>query len=209
MKKYRIIFSALLLVALLTTLNVSNVIAKIGVGVGTGKIQVTEKLKPGQIYVLPSITVLNTGDETGTYAISVAYHEQQPEIMPPREWFSFEPKNFVLEPGKAQVVEIRLDVPVKTIPGDYFAYLEASPDIKSISGQTSIGVAAASKLYFTIAPANFVEGIYYRTISLWKLYEPWTSRSAYALGIVVALVLFKKYFRIELNSKKKEADEKK
>ena len=81
MKKYIIIFSALLLVICLTYLNVNQVIAWIGVGVGTGKIQVTEKLKPGQIYILPSISVLNTGDEKGNYKVSIAYHEKQPEYI--------------------------------------------------------------------------------------------------------------------------------
>lgn len=201
MQKYKYVFAAL--VSLLLIITSKEVIyAKIGVGVGTGKIQVTQDLKPGQIYLLPSITVLNTGDENAFYNVSVAYHEKQPEFMPPKEWFTFEPNGFELEPGKAKVVEIKLNVPIKSVPGNYFAYLEATPDKKHTDGQTSVGVAAAAKLYFTVSPANFVEGIYYRTISLWKLYEPWTSRVAYGLGAVILIVLFKKYFRIELNTKK-------
>lgn len=203
MQKYIYVFAALITCLVYLCVFPISAKARIGVGVGTGKIQVTEKLKPGQIYVLPSITVLNTGDEVGIYSLNVEYHEAQPEFMPPEEWFSFSPNNFELEPGKAKVVEIRLDVPLKTTPGDYFAYLEASPNKKSVSGVTAVGVAAASKLYFTISPANMIEGVYYRAISLWNVYEPWTSRGAYLLGGVCALLLFKKYFRIELNSNKK------
>lgn len=203
MQKYINVFAALLSIFVIL-INPGLVDARIGVGVGTGKIQVTQKLKPGQIYLLPSISVLNTGDEKAVYKVGIEYHEKQPENMPPRDWFLFEPNGFELEPGQAKLVEIRLNVPLKAIPGEYFAYLEASPDLKSVNGQTSVGVAAASKLYFTISPANFIEGVYYRTISLWKLYEPWTSRTAYGIGVVIALILFKKYFRIELNTTKKK-----
>ena len=38
------------------------VYAKLGVGVATGKIVVEDKLRPGMIYNLPALTVLNTGD---------------------------------------------------------------------------------------------------------------------------------------------------
>ncbi len=53
----------------------SQTLAQIGVGVGVGKIQVDEKLKPGMIYQLPSFTVLNTGGEPSDYEISIQYHE--------------------------------------------------------------------------------------------------------------------------------------
>jgi len=40
-------------------------LANVGVGVGLGKIQIDELLKSGGIYKLPSIPVINTGDEAG------------------------------------------------------------------------------------------------------------------------------------------------
>lgn len=56
--------------------------AKIGVGVGTGKIEVDEALKPGSLYRLPPISVINTGDVEGVYSLTITYHEQQEEIRP-------------------------------------------------------------------------------------------------------------------------------
>jgi hypothetical protein len=187
------------------------VLARIGVGVGTGKIVVDQPLKPGLIYTLPSLMVLNTGDEPGEYGVSIEYHEGQetnPEmgLKPAKEWLSFEPKKFHLEPGQAQQVQIKLSLPVKGVkPGQYFAYLEGHPVKKDVVGQTTIGVAAAAKLYFRVAPANFFAGIYYRITSLFALYSPW---SYVVLAIVVAAILialFRRFFsfNIGISFKKK------
>ncbi len=69
----------------------SSVWARVGVGIGTGKIVVEDKLKPGEIYKLPSVAVLNTGDEPGEYEVGITYHEKQPELLPPEGWFNFKP----------------------------------------------------------------------------------------------------------------------
>lgn len=180
----------------------NNVFARIGVGVGTGKIQVEDKLKPGIIYELPSLTVLNTGDEESDYEVNVSYHEKQPQLRSPQNWFIFSPQKFHLEPGKAQTVTIKLNLPVRTEPGEYFAYLEGHPFKKSVSGNTTIGVAAAAKLYFTVIPGNFLEGIYYKIASFWKVYSPWPQRVLIGAVIIVLALLFKKFFNIQINLRK-------
>jgi len=190
------------LTAFLTVQTPTN--ASIGVGVGTGKIVVDSLIKPGSIYLLPSIVVTNTGDESSDYTTAPAYHEGQKELMPPKEWFIFEPKVFHLEPGQAQQVTVKLDVPIKAEPGDYFAYLDASPVKTSSSGGATIGVAAASKLYFKVAPANIFEGIYHRVVSIWKELQPWSGRALYLAGIVIALLIFRKFFKVQLNVKPKK-----
>jgi hypothetical protein len=180
------------------------VLARIGVGVGIGKIVVDQPLKPGLIYTLPSLPVLNTGDEPGEYSISIEYHEgqeQNPEmgLKPQREWFSFEPEKFYLEPGQIQQVKIKLSLPVKGVkPGQYFAYLEGHPIKKSTSGQTTIGVAAAARLYFKVVPANFFAGLYYRIASIFALYYPW---SYVCLGVIIVfclIILFRRFFSFKI-----------
>lgn len=178
------------------------VAAKIGVGVGTGKIVVDQTLKPGTIYDLPALTVFNTGDVESDYTVGIAYHEQQSELKPDKSWFSFSPSTFTLKPGEAQEVKIQLHLPVKTEPGNYFAYLEGSPSTKGESGGTKVGIAAAAKLYFQVVPSTFWEGLYYRVISLMKVYEPWPSRIAYGVGFLAAWFLFKKFFHVQINLKK-------
>lgn len=185
--------------------------AKVGVGVGTGKIIVDEQLKPGLIYTLPVLPVLNTGDEPGEYGVSIEYHEGQETradmgLKPLEEWFSFVPSNFHLEPGQVQTVEIRLNLPIKGVrPGQYFVYLEAHPVQESVAGQTRVGIAAATKLWFTVEPANFFSGVYYRVVSLLTLYSPWSYVALAILGVVILIALFRRFFsfNVGISFKKK------
>lgn len=183
--------------------------AKIGVGVGTGKIVVEDKLRPGMIYELPSLTVFNTGDEEANYEAAVTYHEKQKELRPGESWFEFSPKEFYLKPGEAQEVKIKLNLPLKVQPGDYFAYLEGHPLKKAEGGQTTIGVAAAAKLYFTVLPANLVLGIYYKAVSFWRLNQPWTNRLTVLVALIIIYWGLKKYlgFQISFGQKRKDSSE--
>lgn len=202
MKKTFFLF-ALLLLLFFPSLS----LAKIGVGVGTGKIVVEDKLKPGVIYELPSLTVFNTGDEEGDYEAAITYHEKQPELRPSEKWFAFSPEKFHLKPGEVQEVKIKLNLPVRTVPGEYFAYLEGHPVKKSEAGQTSIGVAAAAKLYFTVLPANPVLGVYYRAVSFWKVNQPWTNRLALLAAVLIIYRLLNKFFGFRISFGKRKAEE--
>lgn len=200
MKKFILLCGAIILILPIV------VSAKIGVGVGTGKIQVDQPLKAGLIYTLPPLTVLNTGDEPSDYGVGIQYHENQPEIRPLKEWFSFEPSNFYLEPTQVQVVQIKLTLPVTGAkPGDYFAFLQGFPVKKAQAGSTSVGVAAASKLYFTVAPANFFVGVYYRAASLCNLYAPWSYVVLAVVAAALLISLLRRFlsFNIGINFKKK------
>ncbi|MFH0942999.1 MAG: hypothetical protein V1810_02375 [Candidatus Beckwithbacteria bacterium] len=199
MKKILVLITCLLTAVILFS---STTAANIGVGVNTGKIQVEEKLKAGMIYKLPPITIINTGDEPAEYGTSISFHAEQPELLPKQEWFSFNPDKFHLEPGKAQLVEITINLPIKIEPGNYFAYLEGHPVATMTEGTTTLGVAAASKLYFTVVPANIFYGIYYKLITFWEVYAPWPQRVAIFLGVILALLAFKKFFKIEVKTKK-------
>jgi hypothetical protein len=178
------------------------VFAKIGVGVGTGKIKIDQPLKPGGVYNLPSIGVFNTGDEPGDYEMGVAYHSDQPELRPAKEWFNFTPSSFYLEPNQSQSVAIRLDLPVKTQPGDYFAYLEGRPVVKDGKG-TTITVAAATKVYFTVIPVNIWQAIIYRISYFFNLYAPWTWVVLVLFLGAIVIVIFKKFFSFQIGIKKK------
>jgi hypothetical protein len=194
---------------LILTCSFLPALASIGVGVGTGKIQVDEKLKGGMMYKLPPIAVMNTGDIPADYSLNVTYYETQPQLKPARDWFVFTPEKAFLGPGESKNIEIQLNLPLKVVPGDYFAFLEASPSRVADNGNSNIGVAAASKLYFTVAPSNFLQGIYYKVASLWKIYQPWTNRGAIALGVIILLFIFKKFFHVEVNTKRTKKDPKK
>lgn len=173
--------------------------ANIGVGVGLGKVSLNEPLKPGTIYDLPMLPVINTGDEPADYQAFLEYQENVPELRPGRDWVTFTPASFHLEPGKVQQVTMTLSVPLNAKPGDYYAFLEARPVAKvRTDGVSAVGVAAASKFYFSVAPANIVLAVGYRLISLITRYRPWTYIVFGAIGLALLVAAFKKFFKFEL-----------
>jgi len=178
------------------------ILAAVGVGVGTGKIELDEPLKPGLSYTLPPLTVINKGDEASDYSVSVEYRTAAPELKPAKEWFDFNPTQFFLEPGKSQIVEINLNLPVRGVePGDYFAFLQAQPIRKDEPGMATIGVAAAAKLYFTVEPANIFQAIYYKFASWYEKYHPWNSIVLAIILAAILIVIFRKKFKIQIEKK--------
>lgn len=182
------------------------ILAGVGVGVNLGKIEIDESLKPGGVYNFPSLGVINTGDEPGDYEVEVTYHQDQPQLRPSQEWFSFSPDSFHLEPGQSQNVAVKLSLPMKMSPGDYFAYLEAHPVIKAGPG-TTIGVAAATKTYFSVVPANIWQAIYYKISSLFVMYAPWTYVVLTIVigGIIITIV--RRFFSFQIGIKRRQNGE--
>jgi len=183
--------------------------AKVGVGVGTGKIKIDQKLKPGMIYDFPNFSVFNTGDEPGEYEVDISFRSGQEELKPEKDWFVFSPQNFQLEPGDAQSVELKMKLPLKVEPGDYFCFLQGKPSERNKGGSASVGIAAASKLYFTVAPANVLSAVYYRGLHFWQDFYPWPM---IVLGAVTGFILFnllRRKFGLSINvqfGKNKERD---
>ena len=194
--------SKIFLITISLSLIAFPALASVGVGVNLGKIQIDEPLKPGGIYNFPSIGVINTGDTAGEYELAVTYHQDQPQIRPAQEWFSFSPSSFNLEPGRSQSVVVKLTLPVKAKPGDYFAYLEAHPIIKAGPG-TTIGVAAATKTYFSVIPANLWQAIIWRISSFFTMYAPWTYVVLAIIVAAIIIALFRKFFAFQIGIRRK------
>jgi hypothetical protein len=179
----------LLTVALLLLVLPATALASIGVGVGTGRIAVSEKLRAGGIYQLPPVTVFNTGTQTANYSMSVTLNQTQPQLKPNPKWFSFSPAQFRLAPGHSQIVTPTINMPVSMQPGDYFAYLEAHPKETTKQGTARVGVAAATKLSFSVKASNIFFAILYRLLSLYRKYEPWSQivTGLLVVGVVIRL----------------------
>lgn len=178
-------------------------LAKIGVGVGTGKIQLNEPIKAGGIYDLPPLGVFNTGTEAADYEVGVAYHADYPQMKPPKEWFSFHPPSYFLEGGQSKSFGVKLTIPLKATPGEYFAFLEAYPVIKKEAGITGVGVAAAAKLYFTVAPSNLWRAILFRASTLFNRFRPWSYVVPSVILLAILIVFFRKFFSFNISIGKK------
>lgn len=185
-----------ILLVWLFTFGASSVLAKVGVGVGLGKIQIDEKLSAGGIYKLPSLPVLNTGDEAGEYEVEVTYLSDQPEFRPDASWFTFTPQNFPLEAGGSQLVEVTLVLPVDSRPGNYFAFLEAHP-VKKAEGVT-IGIAAATKLNFTVKPSGVLGAAIERVRSLLEQTKPTSYYVLGGAGAIILIALARRYLDVKV-----------
>ena len=104
---------------------------------------------------------------------------------------------------------VKLTLPVMGAkPGDYFAFLQGRPLQKTESGMTSVGIAAATKLYFTVAPANIFVGIYYRLDSLYKLYSPWSYVISAIVIAALLVVILRRFFSFNIGfSRRKKQNE--
>ena len=150
----RDIFILIILTALVfLCFGVREVEAGAGIAVSPGTIRVEEPLFPGAYYNLPSLQVTNNGDEPSDYGVVLAKVAGLKELSPPAEFIDFKPNSFYLEPGASQVVSLGLSLPTDAKPGDYLAYVESHPVAPEGKG-IRIGIAVATKLYFTVKPAN-------------------------------------------------------
>ena len=104
------------------------------------------ELKKGYCYDVGIVNIINyQGDETGTYQMSVTYHEDWPEMRTPAEWIVYTPQTFMLEPNEWQAVQVDVCIPKKAIKGDYGSFLEAG-----VESDGNIKGAVATKLFFTV-----------------------------------------------------------
>lgn len=203
-KTFNIFILSFLTLAILVP---SGALANLGVGVGTGKIELDEPVKPGGLYTLPPLTVINTGDEASDYGVSVEYKSDQPKMSPPKDWFIFTPTDFYLEPGQSQIVRVQVNIPIKATPGEYFAYLEGHPARKdSSAGGATVGIGAAAKLLFAVAPANIFQGIYYRVLFLLTTNAPWSYVILTLIAFSVLIVFIRKHFSFNIGVKKKSSE---
>lgn len=197
MKNINIRLIALAIIAILLLQPCS---ARVGVGVGTGKITVDEPLMPGGTYKIHSMSVMNTGDEASNYSVDVTYLYEQKELRPPEEWVVFNPKTFHLEPNEGKIVELRLNIPMDAPPGNYFSFLEAHPVAEGEGFR--IGVAAATKLYFSVKPANIVSALVHKVSSFMAETAPVSYIVIIAVLVIAAVMVLRKHVAIEVRRKK-------
>jgi hypothetical protein len=184
------------------SLKVTMVSADIGVGIMPGKITVNESLMPGGQYQLTSIQVVNTGTETAQYKMDVAQMGKQDELQPSNEFFSFNPESFKLEAEANQVISVSLNIPLGAEPGDYLAYVEAHP-VSQNTGGTSIGVAAATKVYFTVKPASTWAGIMNMIGSFFKRNAPISYIVPGVIVVGILIFLVSRRLKLELRVSRK------
>ena len=165
----KLVFGVTLAVALL---GASSTHADRGVGISVSRIHVAEDLSRGGGYNLPTFAVINTGDESAEYEVTITHLANQTQHRPDSGWFEFHPRRFPLEPGELRNVSIRLVVPSGADTGDYYAQVQAQ--VLTDGAGSQVGVAAAARLTFTVEPSSWFAAQRLRISRFLRDIEPWS-----------------------------------
>ena len=177
---------------------------RLGVGIDRGSLSVDRLLRPGSVALLPAIGVLNTGDEPATYEMDVAPQEGQKALRPDPSWFSFSPASMFLAPGAGRRVGVTLTVPLRAHPGEYLVLVRVSPMVSG--GTVSVGIAAASKVSFTVGPASLWQAILVRIGDWLGAVWPWSLLVPLILLSVLVLTLLDRRYRFRVQVSRKKED---
>jgi hypothetical protein len=162
--------------------------ASTGVSIDVGSIAITEVLKAGEEYRLPTFGVRNPGTEPTDYVIVVSYMADQSAMQPPAEWFTFSPGTMTLDAGQSKPVSARITVAAGAEPGEYLALI--GPKIDGQGTGAQVGAGAAAKLTFTVEPSTWIEGVLRQ---IWRFIQenPW----AVALVLLVVALVVLRFLR--------------
>jgi hypothetical protein len=167
-----------------------------GVGVSVSDIRVDQPLAPGGRYRLPAVAVINTGSQASFYELAISHPADRARLRPSESWFRFQPDLFALAPGDSRSVSVSLLLPPGAPPGDYFAYLVARP-VSRAEGVT-IGIAAATRLEFTIKPSSWLEARRLWLARNLEAAQPWPLLFVVGLALLLAGRAFLFRFRLRI-----------
>ena len=176
-----------------------------GVGIMPSKIEVDELLSPGSYKVLPTLQVFNTGDQSARYVVQVTSLQEQTEVRAGSDYFAFYPGVFTLDPGGNQIITLSLNIPVDAEPGDYLGLIEAHP--QDTGKMVDISIAAASRIYFTVKPANFMQAAWVGVNSFFERHAPLSYIVPLVLLVVCLFVLLRRNLKIELKIARRRSRE--
>lgn len=132
--------------------------ASIGVGIQVGPVRLAGIAHAGQTYDLPPVYVVNTGTEPETVSLEVKRLSKGTGRDVPTSWFKPGQSDVHLDAKESATIPVQLVVPADAKPGRYFSDVVAHGSASIEAGQATLGVAAATKLQFTVGkavPAGF------------------------------------------------------
>jgi len=130
----------------------------IGVGIQVGPVRLAGIAHAGQTYDLPPVYVVNTGTEPETVRLEVQRLSRGTGRDVPKSWFKPGQTDVHLDPKQSATIPVQLVVPADATLGPYFSDVVAHGSASIEAGQATLGVAAATKLQFTVGkavPAGF------------------------------------------------------
>lgn len=126
--------------------------ASVGVGVQVSPVRLGSMAHRGESYAL-SVDVVNTGTEAEAVSMRVERLSRGSARAVPPSWIQFAGGAVQIAPGKAARVSLELVVPGQARPGEYLSDIVASGAAAGQAGTGNLGVAAATKLEFSVSSA--------------------------------------------------------
>jgi P pilus assembly chaperone PapD len=181
----------------------ANIEASAGVGIMPAQININEDLTPGDHYILPLLQIHNTGDTGANYAVVLSKVSDPNKYSPDEKFFIINPQYFRLEPGESQSIHLTLTIPIKALPGDYLAHIKAYPVSDAQSG-TQIGLAVASKIYFSVKPASTWQAMTNAAAGFFSRYSAFFIGAAALIILAWIIYYLSKHLKIELKLTRKK-----
>lgn len=151
----------------------STATATQAVAVDLGRVDVSDELRAGERYTLPTLRVTNRGTETGWFAAAIEPIAGKESA--PAEWFRLDPERFELAPGASQPVSVVLVLPPDASPVRYEQLLAGQIVVDPSGGGVSVGAAAASILTFEVVPSSIWGGLWRSMSSFFAAGHPWST----------------------------------
>jgi len=128
--------------------------ASIGVGVQGAPVRLHTVARPGSSYALPPVYVVNTGTQDEMISMRVQRLSHGPGRTVPPSWIQFTGNGMQLPARKSARVPLELVVPAGAAPGKYLSDVVVVGTAAISVGKTNLGVAAATKLEFSVGRAS-------------------------------------------------------
>jgi hypothetical protein len=141
--------------------------ASVGVGVQVSPVRLGSMAHRGGKYSL-SVDVVNTGTEAEAVSMRVERLSRGSGRAVPPSWIQFAGAAVQIAPGRAARVSFELVVPGRATPGGYLSDIVASGSAAGQAGPGNLGVAAATKLEFSVSSAP-AQGASSFPVWLWAL----------------------------------------
>ena len=133
--------------------------ASVGVGVQAGPVLLTSAAHPGGSYALPAVYVVNTGTQPEVVRIRIDRLSAGRGLEVPPSWIHAGPSVHLTAHQSARI-SLQLVVPADARTGAYLSDVVAAGSGTISEGNANLGVAAATKLEFRIAPGAAPAGLW-------------------------------------------------
>jgi hypothetical protein len=169
--------------------------ASVGVGVQVGPVRLGTVADRGGNYSLPPVFVVNTGTQAEAISVRVERLSPGPGLVVPPSWVSVTGSAVQLAPGASAKVPLELAVPGQARPGGYRSDIVVTGSPAGAAPGAHIGVAAATKLEFSVSSRSAPAGP--------GLIPPWLWWILAGLIVTAALLLGARRFNLRITVERK------